>query len=141
MSSTNRYLRRLYIVTRCLRPEYLHARHGAMGGRIETVRGVTSHDVPERAVALLVRLFVGFALPILETVIGETVLLGFRTRFPLTVGAFLRLALMFGSTHRQAWQIAAIQFVYPFLSSILIATSRINGYSLNQIFGGSANSL
>jgi thiosulfate dehydrogenase [quinone] large subunit len=75
----------------------------------------------------------GLVLPVLEALIGSAVLLGFRARYALTAGAILMLALTFGSTLRQDWQVSGIQLTYSFMYSVLIATSRFNGYSLDRI--------
>jgi thiosulfate dehydrogenase [quinone] large subunit len=74
----------------------------------------------------------GYALPWLETAIGLLIIIGFRTREALVSGALLILALTFGTTLRQDWDVAAIQLLYSVVYAILIAALRYNGLSVDE---------
>lgn len=78
----------------------------------------------------------GYALPILETVIGGAILVGFETRRALTTGMILMLLLMFGSSLRQDWQIVGLQLIYSVTYAILLATSRIDCYGVDRMVRG-----
>lgn len=89
--------------------------------------------VPEGA--LPARLIYGFglALPVLETVIGAAVAMGFRTRASLFAGALLMLVLTFGSVLRQDWPTVGIQLTYSFVYCALIAGAHFDGYCLDRL--------
>jgi thiosulfate dehydrogenase [quinone] large subunit len=72
-----------------------------------------------------------YSLPWLETAIGLLVIFGFRTREALVSGALLILALTFGTTLRQDWDVAAIQLLYSIAYAILIAALRYNSLSVD----------
>jgi thiosulfate dehydrogenase [quinone] large subunit len=74
----------------------------------------------------------GYALPWLETAIGLLLIIGFRTREALVSGALLMLALTFGTTLRQDWDVAAIQLFYSTVYAILIAALRYNCLSVDE---------
>lgn len=73
----------------------------------------------------------GYALPILEAVIGATILIGFQTRRALIAGGILMLVLIFGSSLRQDWQVVGLQLLYSLAYALLLATVRFNRYSLD----------
>ena len=75
----------------------------------------------------------GLALPVLETVIGAAVAVGFRTRASLFAGALLMLALTFGSALRQDWPTVGIQLTYSFVYCALIAGAHFDGYCLDSL--------
>jgi thiosulfate dehydrogenase (quinone) large subunit len=71
----------------------------------------------------------GYALPVVEALVGACILLGFQTRRALIFGSVLMLILTFGSTLRQDWQTVGIQLTYSFIYSVLLAGGRFNSYS------------
>jgi thiosulfate dehydrogenase [quinone] large subunit len=73
-----------------------------------------------------------YALPWLETTIGLLIIVGFRTRAALVSGALLMLALTFGPTLGQGWDVAAIQLLYSVVYVILIAALRYHGLSVDE---------
>jgi thiosulfate dehydrogenase (quinone) large subunit len=75
----------------------------------------------------------GVALPVLETVIGAALAVGFRTRASLFAGALLMLALTFGSALRQDWPTVGIQLTYSFVYCVLIAGAHFDGYCLDRL--------
>jgi thiosulfate dehydrogenase [quinone] large subunit len=74
----------------------------------------------------------GYALPWLEAAVGLLIIIGFRTRVALVSGALLILALTFGTTLRQDWDVAAIQLLYSIVYAILIAALRYNRLSVDE---------
>ena len=74
----------------------------------------------------------GYALPIVEALVGACVLFGFQTRRALILGSVLMLVLTFGSTLRQDWPIVGIQLTYSVVYSLLLAGIRFNSYSADR---------
>jgi thiosulfate dehydrogenase [quinone] large subunit len=74
----------------------------------------------------------GYALPIVEALVGACVLFGFQTRRALILGSVLMLVLTFGSTLRQDWSIVGIQLTYSVVYSLLLAGIRFNSYSADR---------
>jgi thiosulfate dehydrogenase [quinone] large subunit len=76
----------------------------------------------------------GYALPWLEAGIGLLIIIGLRTREALVAGALLMLALTFGTTLRQNWDVAGLQLLYSVVYTALIAGLRYNSQSVDQKF-------
>jgi thiosulfate dehydrogenase (quinone) large subunit len=75
----------------------------------------------------------GYALPIVETLVGASVLFGFHTRRALISGSVLMLVLTFGSTLRQDWPTVGIQLTYSLAYSFLLAGIRFDSYGIDQM--------
>lgn len=75
----------------------------------------------------------GYALPILEALVGAAVLLGIRSRRALLAGAILMLVLMFGSSLREDWATVGIQLTYSVVYCILIAAVRFDGFGIDRL--------
>ena len=83
----------------------------------------------------------GYALPWLEAAVGVLIIIGFRTRVALVSGALLILALTFGATLRQDWDVAAIQLLYSIVYAILISALRYNRLSVDEkVFAAASRS-
>ena len=80
-----------------------------------------------------------YALPWLEGAVGFLLLIGFRTREALVAGAMLMLALTFGTTLLQDWNVAAIQLLYSAVYAALIAALRHNRFSVDTIVSAGLN--
>ena len=76
----------------------------------------------------------GYLLPILEAIVGASLLFGFQTRRALILGAALMLVLTFGSTLRQDWSTVGIQLTYSLVYCVLLAGARFDDYGLDRIF-------
>jgi thiosulfate dehydrogenase [quinone] large subunit len=76
----------------------------------------------------------GHALPWVEAAIGLLVLLGAATRFALCAGALLILALTFGSTLHQDWEVAGLQLTYAAVYAALLAFRDNNAISIDGIW-------
>jgi thiosulfate dehydrogenase [quinone] large subunit len=76
----------------------------------------------------------GYLLPVLEVVVGASVLFGLNTRRALILGAALMLVLTFGSALRQDWPTVGIQLTYSLAYCVLVAGARLDDYSLDHIF-------
>jgi thiosulfate dehydrogenase [quinone] large subunit len=75
----------------------------------------------------------GYVLPIVETLVGASVLFGFQTRRALISGSVLMLVLTFGSTLRQDWPTVGIQLTYSLVYSFLLAGIRFDSYGIDQM--------
>jgi len=64
----------------------------------------------------------GYAIPIVELVIGTLLLLGILTRATLTAAFLLMFVLMFGVTMKQDWTAAGQQLLYGLILAILLFT-------------------
>lgn len=73
----------------------------------------------------------GLVLPWIEAALGLLILLGLATRFSLVVASLTMLALTFGSTLRQDWQIAGLQLIYAAIYTALLGFRQENAYSLD----------
>ena len=74
-----------------------------------------------------------YLLPIVETLVGASVLFGFQTRRALISGSVLMLVLTFGSTLRQDWPTVGIQLTYSLVYSFLLAGIRFDSYGIDQM--------
>jgi thiosulfate dehydrogenase [quinone] large subunit len=77
----------------------------------------------------------GCLLPIVEVIIGTSILLGFQTRRALISGSVLMLVLTFGSTLRQDWPTVGIQLTYSVVYSLLLAGVRFDSYGVDRLVG------
>jgi len=75
----------------------------------------------------------GYVLPILEALIGATVLFGLRTRRALQVGSILMIVLMFRSSLREDWSTVGIQLTYAVVYCVLIAGVRFNRFAIDRL--------
>jgi len=79
----------------------------------------------------------GYVPPIVETLVGASVLFGFQTRRALISGSVLMLVLTFGSTLRQDWPTVGIQLTYSLVYSFLLAGIRFDSYGIDQMLRSS----
>jgi len=77
----------------------------------------------------------GYVLPIVETLVGASVLFGFQTRRALISGSVLMFVLTFGSTLRQDWPTVGIQLTYSVVYSLLLAGIHFNSYCVDRLVG------
>jgi thiosulfate dehydrogenase [quinone] large subunit len=77
----------------------------------------------------------GGVLPVVEAIVGASILLGFQTRRALISGSVLMLVLTFGSTLRQDWATVGIQLTYSVVYSLLLAGVRFNSYGVDRLLG------
>jgi thiosulfate dehydrogenase (quinone) large subunit len=75
----------------------------------------------------------GVSLVFVETIVGLLILLGLWTRWSLLLGALTMAALVFGTALRSDWDTLAIQMLYAFIYSALIATREHNAYSVDAM--------
>jgi thiosulfate dehydrogenase [quinone] large subunit len=62
----------------------------------------------------------GYAIPVVELVIGILLLLGLVTRYALILAFLLMLILMFGVTMKQDWASAGTQLMYGLVLAMLL---------------------
>ena len=75
----------------------------------------------------------GTVLPVIEAIIGASILLGFQTRRALISGSVLMLFLTVGSTLRQDWATVGIQLTYSVVYSLLLAFVRFDSYGVDRL--------
>jgi thiosulfate dehydrogenase [quinone] large subunit len=81
---------------------------------------------------VLVRAFAWTISPI-EALVGTLLVLGLWTRAALMAGAALLVALTFGVTLQQRWEVAGLQLVYVIAYAALLASAALNRYSLDEM--------
>jgi len=65
-------------------------------------------------------LYTGYAIPILELIVGALLILGLWTRSALVLGFLLMFLLMFGVTMKQDWNAASQQLLYGLVLFVLL---------------------
>jgi thiosulfate dehydrogenase [quinone] large subunit len=65
-------------------------------------------------------LITGYIVPCVELLIGILLLLGLATRYALLLAMLLMLALMFGITMKQDWNVAGQQLLYGLVLAVLL---------------------
>lgn len=73
-------------------------------------------------------------VPPLEFIIGLLLVLGLATRYVAVAGSLLMMALMFGMSILQKWEIVGLQMNYVLFYFILIFLNEHNHYSLDRRF-------
>ena len=73
----------------------------------------------------------GYCIPWIELVLGIGLVLGVATRVVLVGGALLMMALTFGVTSNQQWDIAGEQLMYSFLFFVLLFLAEWNEMSVD----------
>lgn len=81
----------------------------------------------------LVSLF-GTVLPILEFLVGITMVIGLFTRYSISLGALIIIALIFGSCMIESWEMAGGQMLYGLMLFILLFLYEYNKISLDRLF-------
>lgn len=74
-----------------------------------------------------------YSLPWIEAVLGLLVFIGLFTRIALSLGALLILALTFGSSLLQNWDVAGLQLIYAAVYSALLAFFSANRFSVDTL--------
>ena len=80
-----------------------------------------------------------YALPWMEALVGLAVLLGAATRIALVAGALLIVALTFGSTLHQDWDVAGLQLIYAAVYFALLALRQYNLFSVDRVLSIAKN--
>jgi thiosulfate dehydrogenase (quinone) large subunit len=75
--------------------------------------------------------FVVYLIPIVETIAGAAILLGFVTYYGLLAEGILMLVLIFGTCMQGNWAVLAMQMPYPIIIFLLLMTSRLNVVSVD----------
>jgi thiosulfate dehydrogenase (quinone) large subunit len=76
----------------------------------------------------------GYAIPVVELLIGVLLLLGFFTRAALTLAFLLMMVLMFGVTMKQDWTAAGQQMVYGLILATLFFARQPYDISWPRLF-------
>ena len=73
----------------------------------------------------------GYAIPIIEALLGLTLILGLGTRLALAAGAIFMMALTIGVTSNQQWDVAGQQLLYSLVFFALLFLAEYNTLSLD----------
>ena len=73
----------------------------------------------------------GYAIPIIEALLGLALILGLGTRLALVAGAVFMMALTVGVTSNQQWDIAGQQLLYSLVFFVLLFLAEWNTLSLD----------
>lgn len=74
-----------------------------------------------------------YVIPFVELIIGVLLILGLFTSRALLVGAFLIVALVFGSGLQENWNVMSSQMIYAIFFFILSYLIELNRFSLDII--------
>ena len=77
--------------------------------------------------------FVIYAIPYLEVIIGVPIILGLFTRLALLANAALLLVFIFGSSMQQGWSGVETQLMYTLIVSLLLLGTGLNVVSLDAL--------
>jgi thiosulfate dehydrogenase [quinone] large subunit len=75
----------------------------------------------------------GYAIPVIEVLLGVGLILGLLTRVALILGAVFMMALTFGVTANQQWDIAGQQLVYSVVSFLLLFLVEHNALAIDGL--------
>jgi thiosulfate dehydrogenase [quinone] large subunit len=75
----------------------------------------------------------GYAIPLLETLLGGLLLLGFFLRPALVAGLLLMFVLTFGACLAQSWSVASEQLVYVLVYALLVGGLCYDCWSLDHL--------
>jgi thiosulfate dehydrogenase [quinone] large subunit len=76
------------------------------------------------------------AIPFLELLIGVLLFVGLWTRWALSAGALLMMALVFGTALRGEWNLLFLQMFYSFLYFVLLMCRQYDSFSIDRLRGG-----
>ncbi|HYM91637.1 MAG TPA: DoxX family protein [bacterium] len=93
-----------------------------------TIAGFARVALPHDAVV-----FVVYAIPYLEVVIGFPIVLGLFTRWALLANVALLLVFIFGSSMQQNWGGVGNQLIYTLITSLLLLAVALNRVSLDGL--------
>ncbi len=74
----------------------------------------------------------GYSIPVIEAVLGISLILGLGTRIALIAGALFMMALTVGVTANQQWDVAGQQLLYSLLFFVLLFHREWNALSLDH---------
>jgi thiosulfate dehydrogenase (quinone) large subunit len=72
-----------------------------------------------------------YTIPFIEAILGLTLILGVFTRAALIAGAAFMMALTFGVTSNQQWDLASQQLLYSVVFFLLLFLHEYNQFSLD----------
>lgn len=75
----------------------------------------------------------GYCIPWIELTLGALIILGLFTRFALAAGAFMMVALTFGTTSVQNWNGAGTQLMYSFIFFAMLWLVEANSISADGL--------
>jgi thiosulfate dehydrogenase [quinone] large subunit len=75
----------------------------------------------------------GYAIPVIEAVLGVALILGVLTRLALAGGALFMMALTIGVTANQQWDVAGQQLLYSVVFFLLLFHMEWNALSVDSL--------
>ncbi len=73
----------------------------------------------------------GYAIPVIELLLGIALILGVGTRIALAAGAVFMMALTLGVTSNQQWDVASEQLIYSLAFFVLLFSIEHNALALD----------
>jgi thiosulfate dehydrogenase [quinone] large subunit len=73
----------------------------------------------------------GYAIPVIELVLGIALILGLGTRIALASGAVFMMALTLGVTSNQQWDVASEQLIYSLAFFVLLFSIEYNDLAID----------
>jgi thiosulfate dehydrogenase [quinone] large subunit len=74
----------------------------------------------------------GYAIPVIELLLGIALILGLGTRIALVAGAVFMMALTLGVTSNQQWDVAGQQLLYSLAFFVLLFLIEHNGLAIDR---------
>ena len=75
----------------------------------------------------------GYAIPVIELLLGLGLILGLLTRYSLILGALFMMALTLGVTSNQQWDVAGQQLLYSLIFFVLLFVAEHNSLALDTL--------
>jgi thiosulfate dehydrogenase (quinone) large subunit len=105
------------------------ARIGGLPAFAESMKGMFAKNfLPEPLVVLT-----AYAIPPVELIVGIGIVLGWFLRPALVIAGVEMWVLLFGTCLIQKWDIAGIELIYLFLLTLLTASLRYDGFSIDAL--------
>lgn len=77
-----------------------------------------------------------YTVPVIEGIIGITLILGLGTRFGLVLASVLMIVLTIGATSNQQFDAAGTQLLYSLVLFVLLFLTEYNEFSLDRVLRG-----
>jgi thiosulfate dehydrogenase [quinone] large subunit len=110
---------------------FIHGAERLFGGYAKFVDETLSQFANTGLPSFSVSMF-GYAVPVIETLIGALLVLGLATRYATVVGSLLMIFLIFGMGILQKWEIVGLQMNYVFFYFLLLFFIEWNYFSADE---------
>ena len=109
-----------------------HGSFRLLSGTGAFAHGMAEHMTKSPLPAPLVLGF-GYAIPLIELLLGLALIFGLLTRYTLTLGALFMMALTLGVTSNQQWDVAGQQLLYSLIFFVLLFLVEYNSVALDSL--------